>query len=253
MFDFEDSKFGRVRIISVTEARANIAAIMADTECNYVITKNNKPVRAIVSYEVFKKSPKSEARPLRPSENSESIKGILENRSKDLKQTDQKPAVMPETPIASKASQPIATPTIAASPTARALTKEDLLGKPEVGKKEYVPPFKPMAPPPVKTPEPQNEFEDDYYKRYRKLYEPLMPPSEKPAAPSAKQPAAPAWSPAPKPAATQAEINVSEKTSLPSIQDILRDLEKEKLSDETDDLPLDTDDIRRLMNKISGS
>ena len=54
MFEFEDSKLGRVKVVNITEARSAIAAIMKDKEFNYVIMKNNKPVNYVageVGYE----------------------------------------------------------------------------------------------------------------------------------------------------------------------------------------------------------
>ena len=56
MFEFEDSKLGRVKILNVTEARSSIASIMNDMEFNYIITKNNKPIRVIINYDSYKKT-----------------------------------------------------------------------------------------------------------------------------------------------------------------------------------------------------
>lgn len=45
----------QVKQINVTEARANFATILSDTENHYVITKNNKPQRVIINFEDFEK------------------------------------------------------------------------------------------------------------------------------------------------------------------------------------------------------
>lgn len=41
---------GKVKIINVTEARANFATVLSDGASSYVITKNNKPQRVIINY-----------------------------------------------------------------------------------------------------------------------------------------------------------------------------------------------------------
>lgn len=54
MFELRDSKLGKVKIINITEARQNMASIMNDSDFNYVITKNNKPIRVIINYDEYK-------------------------------------------------------------------------------------------------------------------------------------------------------------------------------------------------------
>lgn len=56
MFELDDSKLGKVKLVSVTEARQHISTIMQDFGVHYVITKNSKPVRMIVDYEAFKQT-----------------------------------------------------------------------------------------------------------------------------------------------------------------------------------------------------
>jgi len=89
MFEFEDSKLGPVKIINVTEARSNIAAIMMDKEFNYIITKNNKPIRVIINYEAYRKvnTPKIASRQVQTplKEENTLVKGLIEKREKDLK------------------------------------------------------------------------------------------------------------------------------------------------------------------------
>lgn len=55
MFEFTDKTKKKIKVINVTEARGNFAAILADTDAHYVITKNNKPQRVIIGFEDFKK------------------------------------------------------------------------------------------------------------------------------------------------------------------------------------------------------
>lgn len=55
MFEIDDSKFGRIKVINVTQARQSIAQLMTDQGFNYVITKNNKPIRVIINYADYKR------------------------------------------------------------------------------------------------------------------------------------------------------------------------------------------------------
>lgn len=50
MIEYVDESLGVVKVLNVTEARANFAAVLSDNSAQYVITKNNKPLRIIVSY-----------------------------------------------------------------------------------------------------------------------------------------------------------------------------------------------------------
>lgn len=54
MFEFRDSKLGKVKVVNITEARQNMASIMNDDEFNYIITKNNKPIRVVINYQEYK-------------------------------------------------------------------------------------------------------------------------------------------------------------------------------------------------------
>lgn len=53
MFEVLSKTGTKVKIINVTEARANFATVLSDRLASYVITKNNKPQRVIISYEEF--------------------------------------------------------------------------------------------------------------------------------------------------------------------------------------------------------
>lgn len=54
MFEYVDDKLGKVKLINVTEARANFAKLLSDSDTYYVITKNNKPQRVVISYDEFR-------------------------------------------------------------------------------------------------------------------------------------------------------------------------------------------------------
>lgn len=55
MFEVLSKTGTKVKIINVTEARANFATVLSDSLAAYVITKNNKPQRVIISYEEFER------------------------------------------------------------------------------------------------------------------------------------------------------------------------------------------------------
>lgn len=55
MFEFTDKTKKKIKVINVTEARGNFAAILSDNESHYIITKNNKPQRVIIGFEDFKR------------------------------------------------------------------------------------------------------------------------------------------------------------------------------------------------------
>lgn len=108
MFEFEDSKLGRVKILNVTEARSSIASIMNDMEFNYIITKNNKPIRVIINYDSYKKTKNQlqpqitpKAAPKAP-EIKNTLSGLIGTREKELKsQIGQ----VPSEPMAMAAAQ----------------------------------------------------------------------------------------------------------------------------------------------------
>lgn len=55
MIEYKDREKGTVKVINVTEARANFANILGDNGAHYVITKNNKPLRVIIDYSDFER------------------------------------------------------------------------------------------------------------------------------------------------------------------------------------------------------
>ncbi|EKD51898.1 MAG: hypothetical protein ACD_62C00164G0003 [uncultured bacterium] len=50
MIEYFDNKLGKVKVLNVTEARANFANVLRDAGSQYLITKNNKPLRVIIDY-----------------------------------------------------------------------------------------------------------------------------------------------------------------------------------------------------------
>ncbi|OVE81017.1 hypothetical protein BVY03_04995 [bacterium K02(2017)] len=50
MLEYTDKNFGKIKLLNVTEARAKFATVLGDHKYNYVITKNNKPLRVIIDY-----------------------------------------------------------------------------------------------------------------------------------------------------------------------------------------------------------
>ena len=88
MFEIDDPKLGKIKFINITEARAQIAAITQDKECSYVLTKNNKPIRVIVNYDLFHQWQQQEVSRTDSKPFDKSIlQGLLEGREQDLKKT----------------------------------------------------------------------------------------------------------------------------------------------------------------------
>lgn len=55
MIEYTDDKFGIIKVLNVTEARAHFAMVLGDNHSHYVITKNNKPMRVIIGYSDYEK------------------------------------------------------------------------------------------------------------------------------------------------------------------------------------------------------
>lgn len=316
MFEFEDAKLGKVKVINITEARSSIAMIMNDGQYNYVITKNNRPIRVIINYDAYRESglgvqdpskpPKTESKPAPASSPliSSSISGLLSSREKDIKsQLAKKEEVVAEVQPLKKAvgmeeiydfsSAPKQEPEdidlaeedtpLPAAVQEEPAAKEEELSEPEAEIDELVA---------------QEIQGDDYFSRFKKLYEDKSvsrevptPQAEKivetiqlpqedslenyyeipeddyasldfmPEPPSLSQPkaAAPAATPAPRenpPVESVPNETVRPpkrqpvKQETPSIHDLLKELESEKLSTE-DDPALSQDEVQKLLNKIS--
>lgn len=238
MFEFEDSKLGRLKVINITEARANIASIMNDGEFNYVITKNNKPVRAIINYGDFKKS--SVSKNSRPTTQKNQVKGLLESRAADVKSSEDVLTPQATQPKRKKYAvnasdsyfeDPLDYQSQTSPPVGSSL-QDDLLSQ------EPIQNFEDSTSEPDES-SPQNE----YFNKYRKLYEtPVVAPpvasrSYENNKNKAERTPAPIVTPRrqtqPEPVKSQPSRVTNDP---PSIQDLLNDLENEKLSGEDEEI-----------------
>lgn len=248
MFEFEDSRLGKIKVISVTEARTAIATIMTDKSFNYVITKNNRPIRVIINYDTYRMhmAPLSPGKGL--SKPKGSIKGLIETRDKELKDQVSRLESPPQEMRKAVGEESIeapppeaAAPPLVMEPMERMESMEEPVPVPEMGAE------------PVPEPEVEPDYfgaranpeQSDYFARFRKLYESAPRPKYTPAAAETFRPPPPV-----EPAETQrgplgalpeppAEIEspLPEKRDRgrpepPSIQDLLRELENTKLSGE---------------------
>ena len=100
MFGLVSKTGGKVKIINVTEARANFAAVLSDNDAAYIITKNNKPQRAIISYAEYERlnnqttaeqmptlksvAPKKKPAKIQKVDQGSSVKGLLKERMEML-------------------------------------------------------------------------------------------------------------------------------------------------------------------------
>jgi len=236
MFEFDDSKFGKIKVVNITDARSSMASIMNDRTCSYVITKNNRPIRVVVNFETFRRlqgTPSRSSKTQDQKENKDTIKGLIQTRDKDIKSRRQ--------PAMGGLLEP-------STQTKEVKTKE-------IVKTEEVV-QKPAPPPPPPTQEPKEPPPtDDYFQRFKKLYNaprhgPLFQkePNKKEAVsqrPRAHQTEAPQTrvpTPESLPEPPEAEglskerpspsMGVAKKGEPPSIQDLLNELENEKLSGE---------------------
>jgi len=88
MIEYKDDKLGQIKVLNVTEARANFATVLGDKHSHYIITKNNKPMRVIINYkdyETLKRSLSDGAVPLaekKITEQEHSDSEILEDKKK---------------------------------------------------------------------------------------------------------------------------------------------------------------------------
>lgn len=94
MLEYQDKKFGKVKLVTVTEARANFAQLLQDKDTHYIITKNNKPIRVIVNYQAFEdlhnqvtlqSSNLTQEKDKKEKKSSQHLSGLLEERSEELK------------------------------------------------------------------------------------------------------------------------------------------------------------------------
>lgn len=261
MFEFEDEKLGRVKVVNVTEARSSMASMMGDKDSNYIVTKNNKPIRIVVSYETFKKAlsthnPTSvRAGNNKTPEFKDSLKGLIQSKEKELKEqfiatTPKSSPIIPR----DKVSEEI--PTASASailppPDSDRTESEPLLPEPSPTE----PTLSELTTPYVttNTPPPNN----DYFNRFKKLYEAprheflfqkSVSTSTEVSRPSSKVDSVEASStPTPNRRPNSRE---GASSHLPSIQDLLSELEQEKLTGEEEN-PLSSNQVNQLLNRIT--
>lgn len=290
---------------NVTEARANFADVLSDTHVSYVVTKNNKPVRAIIDYEDFvllRKSQQSQnfsenlesddfqqmglPRPDRRQRSKSRVRGLLDTHQELLKQKlsfEESPVSQPievkiqeETFVQKKAAVQSELPAedyFQSSDEDYLISPDEIemqgekpgtatrIEQPKVEPPKVELPKPPQAPVVQKSPE-----EQEYFDKYKKLYGAAEPEEELPEdldrqveerveqllKPKLSQPM------------TQPEIDVTQKfksdpkpaatpqNNMPSLKDLLRELDNEKLSiiDDDEELALD-DEIDDLIHRIT--
>lgn len=281
MFEFEDSKLGRIKVISITEARSAIATIMTDTEFNYVITKNNRPVRAIINYDSYRKS-QTLAQPKTSkvaAQKDSSIRGLIETRERELKNQPSRVVDGLLDPPVSKelspppASLPVADEALQATPQTAEAPAVSAEVEAEAEVEEVYSEGKEAK-----------EQNNDYFTRFRKLYETprhdslykkagvqkenVSKPVPPPGMPQVQNvpeadlkdvadhlPEPPSELPEFVKEAVEESRGKKEpaRQDFPSIQDLLRELEDAKLSGEEEGATLESDDVKRLVNRISQS
>ncbi len=300
MFEFEDEKLGRVKVVNVTEARSSMSSMMGDKETNYIVTKNNKPIRVVVSYETFKKaintinpfSPRSSSSKTSEIKDRDGaspmgtgLKGLIQSKEKDLKEQFIA-AALKSSPMIPRdtASRDTVPQEVSVASASAILPPPDS----DVGESESIiveqeqPPSEPVSSEPAtsyvttNTPPPNS----DYFNRFKKLYEAPRYDSLFQKSVSTSTEVARSASNAPAPTVSVPSVSVStaptpnrrpsggtdgnrtdasrkEGTSshLPSIQDLLSELEQEKLTGEEEDSlgesPLSSNQVNQLLNRIT--
>lgn len=312
MFEFKDEKLGNVKVVNVTEARASIATMMSDREFNYVITKNNKPIRVVVNFETFKQGQMGSQSRSQKTEAKSSLQGLIQSQEKELKRqvlqtTEAKEEALPKAvgdhealpkslPTEPKPSEPEVAEELnyfhpqdqKSSSEETILEDQENISSSESGpvldvsEKEVAP----EADKEAAEAAPLEPEDENYFNRYKKLYE-TAPRHEnlyqngsnsiddalsEQISPASKV----SESPSPEiiqqstlekfdiPVATEAQEVMPEPPSgtldgvethqegAPSIQDILRDLESEKLSGEEEE-KLTSEQINQFVNKLNGN
>lgn len=325
MIEYNDKKSGKIKVANVTEARANFADVLSDTNVSYVVTKNNKPVRAIIDYEDFvllRKSQQSQnfseslesddfqemglPCPDRRQKSKSRVRGLLGTHQELLRQKPSFEEVPESKPIEVKIQEEVFVQKKVAARESPAVSKnyqqpeaedyfqtsdEDYLISPEEVEVQESAPVTP-PPAPVTKPQPQppqapvvqkNPEEQEYFDKYKKLYGTLEPKEEMPGdldrqveerveqllKPKLNQTViqtsidvAQKFKPEPKQLAQnpvvkektvmQPQPAAQPKNNMPSLKDLLRELDNEKLSimDEDEELALN-DEIDDLINRIT--
>lgn len=303
MIEYNDKKGGKIKVVNVTEARANFAEVLGDNRASYVVTKNSKPVRAIIDYEDFvllRKSQQAQGfsenlepddfqemglpRPDRRQKSKSRVRGLLGTHEELLRQ---KPAFEESTespPLEIKVQEEtfVQKKDYFHTPDDDYLISPDEIEMPEAKPVEAAKVQSPEPPVPLPDPAVQKSPEEqEYFDKYKKLYgnleskdasptdldrqveervEQLLRPKLSQAVTQAQTGVAQQFKAEPKPAATQAFKestgvpikSVTPKNNMPSLKDLLRELDNEKLSiiDDDQELALD-DEIDDLIHRIT--
>ncbi len=288
MFEFVDDKLGRVKVINITEARASMATIMGDKEFNYIITKNNRPIRVIINYSTYKQNQAAGtfSKPLKNAEPKNNLKGLIESKEKDLQifrnknfipQKTEYDLIPPESEVPEENVEPVNEPIVQTS------SSDYILDEPVAVDIPHPDSVETSAPDPEITPEDLGLYtpppSSDYLNRFKKLYEtprydslfqstqkkrPIKEDSISSIESHQNQPRQQVQSAAGQKQSPQKESYQNQshqpvpapltetrrrQDDLPSIQELLMDLENEPLSGE--DEALSPDQVNHLLNRIS--
>jgi prevent-host-death family protein len=53
MFEIHDERIGHLKIFNVTEARANFADVLKESNAKVVVTRHGRPTKILISYEEY--------------------------------------------------------------------------------------------------------------------------------------------------------------------------------------------------------
>ena len=53
MFEIHDERIGHIKIFNVTEARANFADVLKESDAKVVVTRHGRPTKILISYEEY--------------------------------------------------------------------------------------------------------------------------------------------------------------------------------------------------------
>lgn len=261
MFEFEDAKLGKIKVVNITEARSAIAKIMQDRDTSYIITKNNRPVRVIVNFEIFKKIKPAEVPPRSRATDQKSLKGIIQSRHKDLKEQVSRAG---ESFLETKPQSPVDQPQEFKLAVNAPEVQDIMVAPPDDVSDGQVAAAEHEITQDLGEDE-QNPEQRAYFEKFKKLYQnadqaagvsrTLAKDAQAKkgitegvsyfaSESTAEQPFQTKVSPGP----AKGALSPHEP---PSIQDLLRELEMEKLSGEDDETLSPGDSVRGLLNKFS--
>lgn len=321
MIEYNDKKGGKIKVANVTEARANFADVLGDTHISYVVTKNNKPVRAIIDYEDFvllRKSILSQnslensevdsvdfpemrlPRPERRQKSKSRVKGLLGSHQQWLghkppfDESQRAEVVLPrEKVLEQKKAVGESLPAVKNYPQEVAeddyfkISDEDFLVSPDEIETRDTEAEKKIEPPPREPPDEapaqtvafpvvqKSSQEQEYFDKYKKLYgsqalepgtaedldrqieervEQLLKPKVRESQIHSRSDIFAPFKPetavsAVKEVTLQQPKQAQKKTHLPSLKDLLKELDNEKLSGD-DELLASDDEIDDLIHRI---